>query len=69
MNRGLCNFYEPSPRRGAEYNLMMEERKEEARQKETLDAVLDKAGKIPKEELKEELRVVIASMEKGDDVA
>jgi hypothetical protein len=46
---------------------MVEERKEEAKQKEALDAVLDKAGKIPKEELKEELKVVVASMEKDDD--
>jgi hypothetical protein len=67
MNRGMCNFYEPSPSRGAEYSLMVEERKEEAKQKEALDAVLDKAGKIPKEELKEELKVVVASMEKDDD--
>lgn len=67
MNRGMCNFYEPSPHRGAEYSLMMEEKKEEAKQKEALDTVLDKAGKIPKEELKEELKVVIASMAKDDD--
>ncbi len=67
MNRGMCNFYEPSPERGAEYSLMMEERKEEAKQKEALDTVLDKTGKIPKEQLKEELKVVVASMEKGDD--
>jgi hypothetical protein len=62
----MCNFYEPSPQRGAEYSLMMEEKKE-AKQKEALDKVLDKAGIIPKEELKEELKVVIASMAKDDD--
>lgn len=68
MNKGLCNFYEPSPTRGAEYSLMMEEKKETKKQEE-LDKVLDLSDKIPKEEFKEKLRTVLGTpLKKGDDV-
>ncbi len=70
MNRGLCNFYEPSPQRGAEYGLMMEEKELEAKKKEALDKILDETDdpSVDKKELRGRLRDVVASMtEKEDD--
>ena len=67
MNRGLCNFYEPSPQRGAEYSLMMEEKELEAKKKEALDKILDGAGDVPKEEFKEQLKNVLASIDEKED--
>ncbi len=69
MNRGMCNFYEPSPQKGAEYGLMMEEKELEAKKKEALDKILDETDDptVDKKELRGRLRDVIASI-KEDDV-
>ena len=71
MNKGLCNFYEPSPVRGAEYSFMKEELKEADRleeEKKALDKILDEADDIPNEELKKKLKDLLSpEIIKDDD--
>ena len=68
-NKGLCNFYEPSPIRGAEYNYMKEDEEQKKKDVELLDKVLDNAKNMTPDALRAALEVAVGSMgEKEDDV-
>jgi hypothetical protein len=70
MNKGLCNFYEPSPVRGAEYSFMKEEIEEEERlkrEKIELDKVLDNADNLTPKEFKDKLKEILTPKEDDED--
>ena len=69
MNRGMCNFYEPSPKRGAEYSFMKKEIEEEERlkrEKIELDKVLDNEDNLTPKEFKEKLKEILIPKEDDD---
>ena len=69
-NKGMCNFYEPSPTRGAEYSFMKEETAEASRlekEKKALDDILDEADDISKEEFKKKLKDLLQPETIKDD--
>lgn len=67
MNKGLCNFYEPSKAKGAEYALMREEERELA-EKKKIDKLLEETDTMTKEDFLAKLRQIASPLDKDDDI-